>query len=80
MESWKCTNFKQPTKGSLGKVYFFHNGITGNGTDGFQNDIFSNTPAQKDQYTPLRTIIDVTWNIGKVPEILDSEKKILMQT
>jgi hypothetical protein len=61
----------------LGKVYFFHNGIMGNGTDGFQNDVFSSTPEQKDQYTPLRSVIDVTWNIGKVPEILDSEKKIL---
>ena len=79
-QKWKVGN--APTlsnlpKGSLGKVYFFHNGITGNGTDGFQNDVFSNTPVQKNQYTPLRTIIDVTWNIGKVPEILYSEKKIL---
>jgi hypothetical protein len=79
-QKWKVGN--APTlsnlpKGSLGKVYFFHNGITGNGTDGFQNDVFSNTPTQKDQYIPLRTIIDVTWNIGKVPEILGSEKKIL---
>ena len=64
-------------KETLGKVYFFHNGITGNGTDGFQNDVFSSTPTQKDQYTPFRYVIDLTWNIGKAPEILDSEKKIL---
>jgi hypothetical protein len=79
-QKWKVENAPALTnlpQSSLGKVYFFHNGITGNGTDGFQNDVFSSTPAQKDQYIPLRSVIDVTWNIGKVPEILDSEKKIL---
>ncbi len=78
-QKWKVAN--APTlsnlpKSSLGKVYFFHNGIMGNGTNGFQNDVFSSTPAQ-DQYTPLVSVIDVTWNIGKIPEILDSGKKIL---
>ncbi len=79
-QKWKVGNapaLSNLPQGSLGKVYFFHNGIRGNGTDGFQNDVFSSTPAQKDQYIPLRSVIDVTWNIGKTPEILDSEKKIL---
>lgn len=78
-QKWKVEN--APTlsnlpKSSLGKVYFFHNGIKGNGTNGFQNDVFSSTPAQN-QYTPFASVIDVTWNIDKIPEILDSEKKIL---
>jgi hypothetical protein len=63
-------------KGSLGKVYLFDNGIIGNGTNGFQSDVFSNTPAQN-LYTPLRSVTHVTWNTGNVTEILDSEKKIL---
>jgi hypothetical protein len=63
-------------KGSLGKVYLFDNGIMGNGTNGFQSDVFSNTPAQN-LYTPLRSVTHVTWNTGNVTEILDSEKKIL---
>jgi hypothetical protein len=63
-------------KESLGKVYLFDNGIVGNGTIGFQSDVFSSTPAQ-DKYTPLRSVIHVTWNTGNTPEILDSENKIL---
>jgi hypothetical protein len=79
-QKWKVENAPALTnlpKGSLGKVYLFHNGITGNGINGFQNDVFSSTPVQKVQYSPLRSVIDVRWNIGLVPEILDSEKKIL---
>ncbi len=78
-QKWKVGNAPTLTnvpKESLGKVYFFHNGIIGNGTNRFQNDVFSSTPAQV-QYTPLRSVIDVTWNVGNVTEILDSEKKIL---
>jgi len=63
-------------KGSLGKAYLFDNGIIGNGTSGFQSDVFSNTPSQN-LYTPLRSITHVTWNTSNVTEILDSEKKIL---
>lgn len=63
-------------KGSLGKVYLFDNGIAGNGTNGFQSDVFSNTPAQN-LYTPLRSVIHVTWNAGNTSELLDSESKIL---
>ncbi len=61
---------------ALAYVYIFTNGINGNGTDGFQNNVFSNSAAQKD-YSPIRTIINVSWNIGRTPEILDSMKKIL---
>lgn len=63
-------------KESLGKAYLFDNGIMGNGTYGFQSDVFSSTPAQN-LNTPLRSVTHVTWNTGNVPEILDSEKKIL---
>jgi hypothetical protein len=78
-QKWKVGN--SPTlsnlpKESLGKVYLFDNGIMGNGTNGFQNDVFSSTPAQ-DQYTPLRSVIHVIWNAGNATKILDSEKKIL---
>ena len=63
-------------KGLLGKVYLFDNGIMGNGTNGFQSDVFSNTPGQN-LYTPLRSVTHVIWNTNNVTEILDSEKKIL---
>jgi hypothetical protein len=79
-QKWKVENAPALTnfpKESLDKVYLFHNGITGNGINGFQNDVFSSTPAQKVQYNPFRYVTDVSWNIGISPEILDSEKKIL---
>jgi len=77
-QKWKVGNspiLSNLPKESLGKVYLFDNGIMGNGTNGFQSDVFSSTPAQ-DQYTPLRSVIHVIWNVGNAHEILDSEKKI----
>ena len=78
-QNWKVED--APTlsnlpKESLGKVYLFNNGIVGNGTKGFQNDVLSSIPTQ-DNYTPLRSVIYVTWNTSNNTEILDSEKKIL---
>ena len=78
-QKWKveiASTLSNLKKESLGKVYLFDNGIKGNGTSGFQNDVFSSTPAQ-DLYTPLRAVTHVTWNVGSAPEILNSEKKIL---
>ena len=78
-QKWKVENsplLNNLSKESLGKVYFFDNGILGNGTNGFQNDVFSSTPAQ-DNYTPLRSVMHVTWTTDNATEILDSEKKIL---
>ncbi|HYL66346.1 MAG TPA: hypothetical protein VEU72_04270 [Nitrosopumilaceae archaeon] len=77
-QKWKVGNspiLSNLPKESLGKVYLFDNGIMGNGINGFQNDVFSSTPAQ-DQYTPLRSVIHVIWNTNNT-EILDSEQKIL---
>jgi hypothetical protein len=78
-QKWKVEDAPTLTnlpKKSLGKVYFFDNGIVGNGTYGFQNDVFSSTPAQ-DQYTPFRSVVHVTWNTNNVTGILNSEQKIL---
>lgn len=46
---------------TLSKVFIFDNGVDGNGTLGFQPDIVDNTPAQVNDYSPLRTVIFVTW-------------------
>ncbi len=46
---------------TLSKVFIFENGMNGNGTLGFQPDIVDNTPAQVDDYSPLRTVLFVTW-------------------
>jgi len=61
---------------SLGDIFIFTNGITGNGTQGYQNDVLSFTPSDK-QYSPLSKIINVSWNVGRGPLILNSTQAIL---
>jgi hypothetical protein len=60
----------------LSKIYVFTNGISGNGTKGFQDEVFSSTP-QDSQYTPLSLVVQVSWNVGRTPLVLNSEKDIL---
>ena len=62
---------------SLGDVYMFLNGTKGNGTRGFQDEVFSNTPAQTEQYSAIRSVTHVTWKDNQEPEVLDSVQKIL---
>lgn len=62
---------------SLSDVYMFLNGIEGNGTRGFQDEVFSSTPAQTEQYSAIRSVTHVIWNDDKEPEVLDSVQKIL---
>ncbi|HJW20391.1 MAG TPA: hypothetical protein VJ571_07540 [Candidatus Nitrosotalea sp.] len=61
---------------SLGDIFIFTNGITGNGTQGYQNDVLSFTPSDK-QYSPLSKVINVSWNVGRGPLILNSTQAIL---
>jgi len=62
---------------SLGTVYVFTNGVNGNGTQGFQSEVLSSTPEQKNEYSPLGSVINVTWKPGQNSEQLDSIEKIL---
>jgi len=64
-------------KESLSDVYMFLNGIEGNGTRGFQDEIFSSTPAQTEQYSAIRSVTHITWKDDQEPEVLDSVQKIL---
>ncbi|MDE1845176.1 MAG: hypothetical protein KGI10_07605 [Thaumarchaeota archaeon] len=61
---------------SYGNIFIFTNGITGNGTRGYQDDVLSFTPTDK-QYSPLSKVIEVSWNVGRGPFILNSTKTIL---
>lgn len=63
-------------KGFLNKIYIFTNGIPGNGTRGFQDEVFSNS-AQDKVYTPLSQLVQVSWNMNQIPTILKSVKEIL---
>lgn len=50
---------------TLQKLFVFKNGVKGDGIYGFQNDVFSSTPAQESKYSALSSIIEVTWKIGQ---------------
>ena len=61
---------------SFGNMFIFTNGITGNGTRGYQNDVLSFTPSNK-QYSPLSKVVEASWNVGRGPFILNSTQAIL---
>jgi hypothetical protein len=78
-QNWKVQSaplLTQLPQNVLSKIYVFTNGIAGNGTKGFQDEVFSSTP-RDNQYTPLCLMIQVNWNIGRTPVVLKSEKDIL---
>ena len=61
---------------SFGNIFIFTNGITGKGTRGYQDDVLSFTPSNK-QYSPLSKVVEASWNIGREPFILNSTQAIL---
>jgi hypothetical protein len=64
-------------KNSLDAVYMFTNGKKGSGIHGFQDEVFTSTPAQADKYTAIRSVVHVTWKDPLKATELDSVKKIL---
>ncbi len=61
---------------ALGDVYMFTNGIPGQGIHGYQDEVFSDTPSQTNEYSALRKVTHVEWKLGQNPEVLDSVEKI----
>lgn len=64
-------------KKALSKTYMFTNGVEGDGVHGFQGEVFTSTPAQKEKYSALTAHVHVTWNGDATPRILDSEQAIM---
>lgn len=62
---------------ALQTVYTFTDGVEGDGIHGYQQEIFSSTPVQTDEYSALGSITHVLWKIGQVPEVLDSVEIIM---
>ena len=62
---------------ALGDVYMFTNGIAGMGIHGYQDEVFSSTPEQANEYSALRSVSHIEWKFGQTYELLDSEEKIL---
>ncbi|NHI02748.1 hypothetical protein DYY67_1824 [Candidatus Nitrosotalea sp. TS] len=78
-QNWKVQQsplLAQAPQKLLSKMYVFTNGITGNGTQGYQNEVFSNIPSDS-SYTPLSLIVQATWSPGRTPQLLNSTKDIL---
>ncbi len=59
----------------LGDVYVFTGGVKGDGPFGFQADVFDSVPGDP-RYTPLRSVILVTWNDRLKPRVLGSVGEI----
>ncbi|KAG2475601.1 MAG: hypothetical protein NPMRIOTA_120016 [Nitrosopumilales archaeon] len=62
---------------ALDTVYVFTNGLVGDGIYGFQSEVFSSTPTQTDEYSAVRSVVEVDWVLGKELEVIDSVEKIL---
>ncbi|MFQ5440496.1 MAG: hypothetical protein ACE5DL_03435 [Nitrosopumilaceae archaeon] len=62
---------------ALQKIFVFTNGISGDGIYGYQSDVFSNTPTQESKYSPLSSIVEVTWKPGQNKKIFESVEEIL---
>lgn len=79
-QGWKvelAPLLKNAPKDALSKTYMFTNGVQGMGIHGFQDEVFTSTPAQAEVYSALTSHVHVTWNNGATPRILDSEKMIM---
>ena len=61
---------------ALDQVYVFTNGVTGDGINGFQNEVFSSTPEEIAEYSALRLVTNVSWKPGQMAETLDSVELI----
>ena len=62
---------------ALQTIFVFTNGITSGGLYGYQSDVFSYTPAQKLEYSPLGLVAEVTWKTGQNKKIFESVEEIL---
>ena len=79
-QNWKvelAPPLSNATQDSLDTVYLFKDGVVGNGIHGYQNEVFSSTPSQTDEYSALRLVTNVTWKPGQNPEIFESADAIV---
>ncbi len=78
-QEWKvelAPPLSETPKEALQTVYMFTDGVDGDGIHGYQDEVFSSTPAQTDEYSALASITHVSWKIGQVPEVLNSTQAI----
>jgi hypothetical protein len=62
---------------TLEQIFVFTNGVVGNGFYGYQSQVFSSTPDQESKYSPLNSVVEVTWKKGQNKIIFESAEEIL---
>lgn len=68
----------QTPEDALGVVYVFTNGVRPDGPRGpmgYQPDVFDSAPGDPD-YTPLRQLVQLTWNSDAKPRVLTSSDEV----
>ena len=60
----------------LQKIFIFTNGVKSDGLYGYQRDVFSSTPEER-EYTALHHIIEVSWKRGQNETVLESVQDVL---
>ena len=61
---------------ALSTAYLFSDGISGDGINGFQAEVFTTTPAQE-AYSALARIVQVDWNDDATPRLLNSADMVM---
>lgn len=59
------------------QIFVFTNGVAGDGTYGFQDNVFSSTPNQAEEYSALGSVVEVTWKQGQNKIVFESAEEIL---
>lgn len=62
---------------SLQQIFVFRNGVAGGGIYGYQDEVFSSTPAQEFEYSALSSVVEVTWKKGQNKIIFETAEEIL---
>ncbi len=79
MQGWKvelAPPLAQTPDSALSPVYFFTNGVEGDGVHGYQNQVFTSVPGQEG-YSALTSHVHVTWNDGDEARELTSAAQVM---
>ena len=79
MQGWNvevAPPLAQAPESALSPVYFFTNGVEGDGVHGYQSQVFATVPGQ-DGYSALTSHVHVTWADGADASVLTSEEDIM---
>ncbi|MGD8299217.1 MAG: hypothetical protein PVG43_00300 [Nitrosopumilaceae archaeon] len=79
-QDWKvefAPSMTNAPENSTQRIFVFRNGVAGGGIYGYQDEVFSTTPAQESEYSALSSIVEVTWKKGQNKIIFETSEEIL---